>query len=462
MGQFKSKGYPNLNQLQGKRPKKIPILRFLIPVIILWYLGSQIPSESDDIHPASDLNQIDSVLANDPLGPAVVNDYAPVSQASRLQIGPEKLDPFDSLGHSMRDSALSVDTLTPVSEVITSANVSLPPSKYAGMQYQKDTTLGRRISIYLDRYQPEGAFVLMVNAQTNEVLAWGQRSQGKLQDSPTYLGRNTFPAASLAKTLTASAALDHNRYANHSKFPKIGNPTKLYKRQLSPQRNYTGPQASMEKAYAKSYNPIFGIIGQGLGKARLLQTAKTLGMEQDFPGSKPQKSNFKIPNDQYGIAEVASGFIETTTLSPLHAAGIFRSLVQGRALQIPWSKHIPSQFIPDRPIALPNPALKPNTYYGMMKMMKATTSVGTARTAFKKNIYSYHRKRLLTGGKTGTIDGGSPQGRYDWFAGFAQDRKDPQQKIIIVVMQHHGKIWTLKSSHVAALLINQWAKHNLK
>lgn len=447
MAPFNKNSYSNLNHL-NKRKRKIPILRYVLPLIVGWFA----------------IQYFDEDQSTEVPGEATVKTNDSLSVAKKTpQLQATYIAPDDSVAQNQMDSSLAVDTLS-AEPLIDSTEGNAPPEAvdYTGSEFQKDTLLGNRISIFLDRYKPTGAFILMVDAQSNEVLAWGQRSEGKNQEYPTYLNRNTFPAASIAKTLTATAALDHNRYSNHSKIAKIGNSTKLYKSQLKVPKGYKGTKASLEKAYSKSYNPVFGIVGQNLGKNKLLETAKVLGMNQTFPSNHPLPSQYIVPDDSYGIAEVASGFTETTTLSPLHTAGIFRSLVMGQALQIPWSKHIPNQYISDRPLALPNPKLKKNTYFGMKKMMQATTESGTARKGFNKNIYSYHRKRLITGGKTGTIDGGDPKGRYDWFAGFAEDKKNPQNKVIIVVMQHHGKIWTLRSSHLAGLLINQWAKHRLK
>lgn len=451
MGLFNKNKMSHLNHYGSRKKKKLPILRFVIPLVLGW-IAYQHFLKQDQLTDSSEKN--------------LSKDHTRSPSVKVPSLSQTKIEPSDEKAHLAMDSALAEDTLQAPS-VLEESPDSLKTKAtqgdaYVAMEFQKDTLLGRRIAIYLDRYQPTGAFVLLIDGETNEIQAWGQKSNGKLQENPSYLNKNTFPAASIAKTITAAAALEHNRYANHSKLPKIGNPTKLYKSQLKQPKNYKGPYASMEKAYAKSYNPIFGMIGQNLGGSKLSQTAKDLGMEQNFPGNKPKKSQYKIPDTKYGIAELASGFTESTTLSPLHAGAMFRSLVMAQPLQIPWSQHIPTQFAPDKALALPNPRLKDNTYFGMKKMMEASTTSGTARRGFNKNIYSYHRKRLITGGKTGTIDGGDPKGRYDWFAGFAQDKKDPKKKLIVVVMQHHGKIWTLRSSHFAALLINQWAKHRLK
>lgn len=271
MAPFNKNSYSNLNHL-NKKKRKIPILRYLFPLILGWFA----------------IQYFDEDKGTPPDAPITNNNDSLKTNTKPPQLKATYIAPDDSVAQLQRDSALAVDTLS-TTTLIDSNEVTNPDEgiNYTGSEFQKDTLLGNRISIFLDRYKPTGAFILMVDAQSNEVLAWGQRSEGKNQEYPTYLNRNTFPAASIAKTLTATAALDHNRYSNHSKIAKIGNSTKLYKSQLKVPKGYKGTKASLEKAYSKSYNPVFGIVGQNLGKNKLMETAKVLGMNQIFPSNHP-------------------------------------------------------------------------------------------------------------------------------------------------------------------------------
>ena len=94
--------------------------------------------------------------------------------------------------------------------------------------------------------------------------------------------------------------------------------------------------------------------------------------------------------------------------------------------------------------------------------MKRTVSHGTA----KKNLSSRfiarrYREQLDIGGKTGSLDGSNPEGRYEWFAGFAKSRLESDKGIIIVVMQVHKEIRSQPATQVAGLLINYWAQQYL-
>ena len=94
--------------------------------------------------------------------------------------------------------------------------------------------------------------------------------------------------------------------------------------------------------------------------------------------------------------------------------------------------------------------------------MLRTATHGTARKNISpRNIARRYLERLDIGGKTGSLDGNDPKGRYDWFMGFAQEKTNPQNAIIVVVMQAHGEIRSQPATQVAGILINYWAKQNI-
>jgi hypothetical protein len=59
------------------------------------------------------------------------------------------------------------------------------------------------------------------------------------------------------------------------------------------------------------------------------------------------------------------------------------------------------------------------------------------------------------GGKTGSLTGLEPRGKYDWFVGYAQHGG---QKIAISALTIHGKLWRVKSSYLARRAIEQYFK----
>lgn len=329
---------------------------------------------------------------------------------------------------------------------------------------QPDKVLGQHLLDVLNSQKPYRAFYLMVDGATGRILAWGQQNQFKASALPTYLPSTSFPAASLAKIVTAAAALESRRYSNHTLIPYIGRSVTLYRRQLKVPKNYNGRKISLEKAFASSMNSPMGIVGFNLGGNTLRKTAEKLGFNRNYADGIPAKSSYNPPDKGFGVAEFASGFTTDITLSPLLAAAIVRSVLQRKAVEIPWSPVVGTEYAPKTPIRLPLSDLAENTYYGLNRMFEATVQSGSARSVFKnpKILFPYNRKRLLIGGKTGTKDG--IDGRYQWFAGFAKDRKDPRKSIVLVCL-HINKLKGTRASppaQAAGLLINHWAKKYLK
>jgi len=292
------------------------------------------------------------------------------------------------------------------------------------LEFQPDSVLTKSLRTLLNRYRPPNAFILIMDAEIGSVLAWGQREDDRNSEEPTFLQRDSFPAASLAKIVTATAALEDGNYSN-SEFPRIGRNSTLYKRQIFPAENYKGNTITLEDAFAKSNNPAMGIIGMRLGKDKMQSTAEKLGF-----------SNFVYPDSAYELAESSSGFTRRNMLSPFQVANAVRKLLFTKP---------PGDF-------------QERTYEEMRGLFLKTVRDGTARKDIQKSVHSGNKNSLYIGGKTGSLDGDAPAGRYDWFAGFAQSKEEPQRAIVIIVMQVHGELRNQHSSIIAGLLINEWAK----
>lgn len=334
---------------------------------------------------------------------------------------------------------------------------------YTHIKSQKNPFLAEKIDNMLRSFKPQHAMVLVVDAKSNEIIAWGEQKDGQVQNKPDFLIRTTFPAASLAKTVTIAAAMESNRYSLNTPIPLIGRAHHLYKNQLRVPENYKGPTAELQDAYAHSYNPPLGIIGLNIGASRLKAAAKNLGYNMNYPGSLPNRSNYAPPDTGYGLAEVACGFTDATTLSPLQAAAQVRAILMKKPLEIPWATNLDG-FAPKSRLALDVGTFSENTYYGLRQAMIRSITHGTAR----KNISTRHMARknynaLNIGGKTGSLDGKDPYGRYDWFMGFAQSKDDPNKAIILVVMQVYDPqgIRPQPTTQVSAMVINYWAHQAL-
>ncbi len=326
---------------------------------------------------------------------------------------------------------------------------------------QKDPVLADRIDILLRRYHPDLGVILVVDTKTNEIIAWGERRDDKVQNKPDWIGRATFPAASLAKLVTISAAMESNRYSLNTPIPMIGRHHTLYLNQLRIPEKYNGPTMELSEAFARSANPPMAIVGKNVGAKRLLSAAAKLGYNKRFPGNAPNASSYTAPDTGYGLAEVACGFTTSTTLTPLLAAAQVRAVLTKKPLEIPWARDM-APYAPQKPIALDVGKFSENTYYGLREAMLRSVTQGTARKHMStKNMARKNFEALRLGGKTGSLDGTDPAGRYDWFMGFAEAKNDPSKSIVVIVMQMHKEIRSQPATQVAAAIINYWAHQNL-
>ena len=351
------------------------------------------------------------------------------------------------------ETAEAAPELPPVDEKIDSTHI----------KKQKNLFLAEKIDNMLRRFKPMYGVVLVVDPKSNEIIAWGETKDYKVQNTPDFFVKNTFPAASLAKTITIAAAMDANRYSLNTPVPMLGASHTLYKRQLRVPENYHGTTISLADAYAKSANPPLALIGMDIGAKRLREAARNLGYNMNFPGGIPGRSSYTPPDTGYGLAEASCGFTEATTLTPLLAAAQVRSILTKKPLEIPWAENI-SPYAPKSRIALDVKKFNENTYYGLRMAMIRSITNGTARKQIStRNMARKNFAALDIGGKTGSLDGQDPHGRYEWFMGFAQSKENPDKAIVVVVMQVHDLqgYRSQPATQVAAMIMNYWAHQNL-
>ena len=402
----------------------------------------------------TDSDNSEEIAENEPIDSAYVADSTETTEAViRSDDLFPKADAEDIVNTQNAVAAVVAPETPPEVEVIDSTHIKA----------QKDVFLAEKIDNLLRRFRPEHAVILMVEPKSNEIIAWGERRDNRVQEKPDYFTKNTFPAASLAKTITIAAAMESNRYSLTSQIPMIGASHTLYKNQLRVKEGFKGPFIEMQDAYAKSSNPPLALIGMNVGANRLKDAAKKLGYNMNFPGGLPGRSSYAPPDSGYGLAEASCGFTEATTLTPLLAAAQVRAILTKKPLEIPWAANLDG-FAPKSRIALEVGKFTDNTYYGLREAMVRSVTHGTAR----KNISTRHMARknyaaLTIGGKTGSLDGHDPYGRYEWFMGFAQSKEDPSKAIVLVIMQVHDLqgVRSQPATQVAGMLFNYWAHQNL-
>lgn len=326
---------------------------------------------------------------------------------------------------------------------------------------QPDTALGRVIRDYLKMYHPDHSAILLVDGATNRILAWGETHSKQYSDAKAQNLVDTHkPIASLTKMVTAAAAFEVRKLQANSQVPMKGAYHTLYKTQLV---DVGGPTVSVKEAFAHSANPAFGILGERVGGPGFRAVAAKLGFNQKLPGLAGQ-GVLNIPDTGYRLAEVASGFFEGNQTSPLHISGVMRALLYRTPIQLPFNeKLLPHLGLPTSRPVWTGQRLSNETYEQLLPTFEETNKKGTAAKSHNKYLKAIYKDRLIVGSKTGSLGNGSPESpRYEWYVGFAVDRKDPKKALIFTLLQVHEKIRSLPATALGTLLINQWADRHIQ
>ncbi len=320
----------------------------------------------------------------------------------------------------------------------------------------------------LRRYHPQLGAGVLVNLKTGAIEAManyrhaGENGSIVPQEFGNLCLNSSFPAASLFKIVTAYGVLEKKGVTRHTRFPVIGRHHTLYKYQLGLGKSryrYQPSEVSFEKAFARSVNPIFGKFGIDYFSApELLQLAENFAFNRPLAFDLPvSPSVVRVADTTYQRAETASGFIGTTTLSPLHAALIAGAPLSDGELQQPY---IIVRVIAENGSELfyhqeCQPAFclaDKKACAELVAMMKATVKYGTARKSFQHLKRKRSFRDWEIGGKTGNLDMPNIDRRCEWFAGFGRDRKAGRE-VAVALMLVHGEKRTISSGYIAAELL---------
>ncbi len=335
-------------------------------------------------------------------------------------------------------------------------------------QYSAQTTLHPILqhdveNIFKKAQVSYGAFVA-IDPATGKVLSLV--THGMKNENMAL--RATFPAASLFKIVTASAAIESGKLNHNSMIPVLGSYHTLYKRNLFKSGQLEAENSpryarliSFADALAKSVNSVFGKVGIfGLGPDGIKKAARQYAFNREIPFElNTDTSKSIVPNDEYGIAETASGFTHNNTISPLHGAMIASAIANEGIMMQPTlvekmtdeTGRIAYEFEPH----VFSHTIDEKTAEELKVMLNRTITSGTSRSSFSGVKKSNSLSNLYIGGKTGTLEGWDPKGRYDWFVGFAENG---QQKIAVSALCIHGEYRGMKASKVARLAFESYFK----
>ncbi len=330
--------------------------------------------------------------------------------------------------------------------------------------YTLEPRLQDAVTRIYERYKPDyGAFVAL-DAETGRIL-----SLASYEKNSEGLGnlalRASYPAASVFKIVTAAAALEEGVVSPSTVVPYNGKSTSLYKRQVFKHQNTKWTRrVTLSDAFAKSVNTVFARLGVfDLGAHTLHQYAGRFGFNQHI-GSDLLIEESIAPlaaEDEWKLAEAASGYTRANTLSPLHGAMIAASVVNDGKMLSPY---IVEQLADEQRVVkyhaapqLVGVSIQPETAGKLRQLMISTVQKGSARRSFRKFFKNGFRD-VEVGGKTGSLTGLVPKGRNDWFVGYASHQG---RKVAFASLTVNKEKWTVKSAYVARKAIEEYYAQKL-
>lgn len=352
----------------------------------------------------------DVVANSKSLAPSAVGKPSEISR----QNGDVRLS-FDAAGIPKLNRPVDFEQIDQGKYVISTSNgerVYLTP----------DPNLQRKAEQLLESNAVPWGAIVAIDPRSGRVLALASHSTVEPGAAPVAL-RATFPAASLFKLITASAALEEKSLSPVSRIFYRGGDYTLNKRNYLPNSKLDKRSMSFAQALGKSCNPVFGRISlQQLSASILNKFASRYWFNRDLMFSLPlEQSSFVTPSDDYELALTGAGF-GPVTVSPVHAAVMVSAIANHGKMMLP---QIVESVVNEKgqlayqarqsQLGLVLPDRQATT---LLDMMESTVKEGTARKQFRKSK-SLKQQNFSVAGKTGTLSGENPKGRYHWFVAAA-------------------------------------------
>ncbi|MBW1900784.1 MAG: hypothetical protein JRJ20_04025 [Deltaproteobacteria bacterium] len=321
-----------------------------------------------------------------------------------------------------------------------------------------DSSLQNYIIRLLRRSRTLQAAVVVLNSNDGRILA--MVSYNRDGSSSDLCLKAAFPAASLFKIVSAAAALESAGFKPEKEVFYRGKRHTLYKAQLKKTRigKYT-ERTSFKRAFATSINPVFGKLGiYDLGQDVMADYAGKFLFNHIIPFDFPvEMSTVQVPEEDFGLAEIASGFNKKTTISPLHAALLSSVVANNGVMVSPWLvdhvKNGSGELLYQRRPTRLSLSVSARTAKNLKVLMRDTVIYGTCRRSFRPLRRKKAFKDVELGAKTGTINEDADQFKYDWLTAYALS-KNREKAICISVLSVHSKRLGIRANELGRYIIN--------
>jgi membrane peptidoglycan carboxypeptidase len=309
------------------------------------------------------------------------------------------------------------------------------------IDYTLDAQLSHEIFRILKKGRVALGHVIVLDPETGRLMAYVST------DAERFPAERTYPAASLVKVVTTAAALHHAPEVAEESCRYVGNPYRLTRSRLDPPRR--GHSVSLRRALATSNNQCFAqLTVHRLGSSVLLDALERFGW-LEAPAPVHSAGEVQAGEDPLDLGKLGCG-LAGCRITPLHAAQLAAILADGKRVEPYWIARVRdgggrSLRLPRR--SPPRQVLTPELAEQLREMLVDTTLRGTARKAFRTRRGRPLLDPVRVAGKTGSLSGRDPDGRYEWFVGVAP-ADEPRLAVAVVLVQ--GKLWWLTPSQVAA------------
>ncbi len=309
------------------------------------------------------------------------------------------------------------------------------------IEYTLDADLTRIVFRILKRARVEFGHVILLDPNTGRLLTYAST------DVVRFSGAVAYPAASLVKIITAAAALGSDPALARLPCRYRGSPYRLTRSRIDPPSS--GKIASLRQALATSNNQCFAQLAvHAVGEAPLREAIARFGWLSP-PALAHAAGTIEMGDDRYDLARVGCG-LAGCRITPLHAAQLAATLARGELISPRWIERVfdgKGRELPLPALRAPRRVLAPEIVSDLRMMLVETTQRGTARSAFHRANGRPLLGNVQVAGKTGSLSGTEPAGRYEWFVGVAP-ADEPRIAVAVLLLQSH--LWWRNAAQVAA------------
>lgn len=305
------------------------------------------------------------------------------------------------------------------------------------------------------KYNPQKAAFILADAETGEILVMASHF-AKRSHLPYFgqyhsflapiLRTSSHPMASIAKIVTASAAIEKNIAGPGDTFQCDGAYEAESKKVEDPKGIRHG-KITMGRAMATSCNPTYAQVGLKVGRENLTEYFEKYMFNKTIPFDMPvTESGASIADGKYRLGMAAAGF-EGSWMSPIHAVLIASTLENNGVMMKPYvvkeAKKKGHTYYTAKPEELGR-IIDKKTADTISNMMTGTVNApgATAYKGFYKNGKPLI-KNMKFSGKTGSINGSGDGEFYTWFIGHASKG---DRKLAFATMVVNGSTWSIKAA----------------